>query len=45
VTATGGLLILAIGFRLLRLREIRVANLLPALALAPIAVLVIERAR
>src|SRR5437016_3345006 len=41
----GGLLILAIGFRLLRLREIRVANLLPALALAPIAVLVIERAR
>lgn len=45
VTATGGVLILAIGLRLLRLREIRVANLLPALALAPLAVLVLERLR
>jgi uncharacterized membrane protein YqgA involved in biofilm formation len=45
VTATGGLLIVAIGLRLLRVREIRVANLLPALALAPLAVLVIERLR
>lgn len=43
VTATGGVLIIAIGFRLLRLREIRVGNLLPALALAPLAVVVIER--
>jgi uncharacterized protein len=43
VTATGGVLILAIGLRLLRLREIRVANLLPALVLAPVAVLIIER--
>lgn len=45
VTATGGVMILAIGFRLLRIREIRVANLLPALAIAPIAVLVIEHLR
>jgi uncharacterized protein len=45
VTATGGILIVAIGLRLLRLREIRVANLLPALALAPVAVLVVERLR
>lgn len=45
VTATGGLLILAIGLRLLRVREIRVANLLPALAFAPVAVLVVERIR
>jgi uncharacterized protein len=45
VTATGGVLILAIGLRLLRLREVRVGNLLPALALAPIAVLVIEQLR
>ena len=43
VTATGGILILAIGLRLLRLREVRVGNLLPALALAPIAVLLVER--
>ena len=45
VTATGGLLILAIGLRLLRVREIPVANLLPALLLAPAAVVVIERLR
>jgi uncharacterized membrane protein YqgA involved in biofilm formation len=38
VTATGGVLILAIGLRLLRIREVRVANLLPALALAPVGV-------
>ncbi|MFN2590590.1 MAG: DUF554 domain-containing protein [Actinomycetota bacterium] len=43
ITATGGVLILAIGLRLLRLREVRVGNLLPALALAPVAVLVIEQ--
>jgi uncharacterized membrane protein YqgA involved in biofilm formation len=43
VTATGGVLILAIGLRLLRVREIRVANLLPALLLAPLAVVVVER--
>jgi uncharacterized membrane protein YqgA involved in biofilm formation len=45
VTATGGVLILAIGLRLLRVREVRVGNLLPALALAPVAVLVVERLR
>jgi uncharacterized membrane protein YqgA involved in biofilm formation len=45
VTATGGLLIIAIGLRLLRVREIPVANLLPALALAPLAVLAVERLR
>jgi uncharacterized protein len=38
VTATGGVLILGIGLRLLKLREVRVANLLPALALAPFGV-------
>jgi uncharacterized membrane protein YqgA involved in biofilm formation len=42
VTATGGVLILAIGLRLLRIREVRVANLLPALLLAPLAVVAIE---
>ena len=45
VTATGGLLIIAIGLRLLRVREVRVANLLPALAIAPAAVLIVERLR
>lgn len=43
ITATGGVLILAIGLRLLQVREIRVANLIPALALAAIAAAVIDR--
>jgi uncharacterized protein len=43
VTATGGVLILSIGLRLLRIREVRAGNLLPALVLAPVAVLVIEQ--
>jgi uncharacterized membrane protein YqgA involved in biofilm formation len=43
VTATGGVLIIGIGFRLLRVREVRVGNLLPALLLAPLAVLVVEQ--
>jgi len=38
MTATGGLLILAIGFQLLEIRRIRVASLLPALVIAPAAV-------
>lgn len=45
ITATGGLLILAIGLRLLRVREVPVANLLPALLLAPLSVVVIEHLR
>jgi uncharacterized membrane protein YqgA involved in biofilm formation len=36
MTAVGGILILAVGLRLLELRDIAVANLLPALPLAPI---------
>lgn len=38
MTATGGVMILAIGLLLLDLRRIRVANLLPALAIAPLVV-------
>jgi uncharacterized membrane protein YqgA involved in biofilm formation len=45
ITATGGVLILAIGLRLLQVREIRVANLLPALALAPVAAAIIDQLR
>jgi uncharacterized membrane protein YqgA involved in biofilm formation len=37
MTAVGGVMILGIGLRLLELREVRVANLLPALVLAPVA--------
>ncbi len=36
MTAVGGLLILGIGLRLLEVKQIRVGNLLPAVALAPL---------
>lgn len=36
VTATGGLLLVGVALRLLRIREIPVADLLPALVLAPV---------
>jgi uncharacterized membrane protein YqgA involved in biofilm formation len=45
ITAAGGILILAIGLRLLELREIRVANLLPALVLAPATVAIMQAIR
>jgi uncharacterized membrane protein YqgA involved in biofilm formation len=38
LTATGGILILGIGFGLLELKKIRVANLLPAILIAPLMV-------
>jgi uncharacterized membrane protein YqgA involved in biofilm formation len=43
MTAAGGVMIMGIGLRLLELREVRVANLLPALVLAPVAVALVER--
>ena len=41
ITATGGLLLVGVALRLLRLREIPVADLLPALLVAPILVAVV----
>ncbi|MCW2795408.1 DUF554 domain-containing protein [Nocardioides sp.] len=38
ITATGGLLLVGVAFRLLRVREIPVADLLPALLVAPLLV-------
>jgi uncharacterized protein len=38
ITAVGGLLLVGVALRLLRIREIPVADLLPALALAPVLV-------
>jgi uncharacterized protein len=38
MTATGGIIIVAIGFKLLNLKEIRLASFLPALVLAPLIV-------
>jgi uncharacterized protein len=37
-TATGGILILGLGLTLLELKEVRVANMLPALLFAPLIV-------
>ncbi len=41
ITATGGLLLVGVGLRLLRIREIPVADLLPALLVAPALVAVV----
>jgi uncharacterized membrane protein YqgA involved in biofilm formation len=39
ITATGGLLLVGIALRLLRIRKIPVADLIPALLVAPVLVL------
>jgi uncharacterized membrane protein YqgA involved in biofilm formation len=38
MTATGGVLILGLGLMLLELKEVRVANMLPALLIAPLLI-------
>jgi uncharacterized membrane protein YqgA involved in biofilm formation len=38
MTATGGVLILGLGLVLLELKEVRVANMLPALLIAPLLI-------
>ena len=38
ITATGGLLLVGVGIRLLQLKAIPVGNLLPALVVAPLLV-------
>jgi len=38
LTATGGLILVAIGLRLLKIRDLRVANMLPALVISPLLV-------
>lgn len=43
LTAAGGLLIVGIGLNLLELAQIRVGNLLPAVFIAPLLVLVMEK--
>ncbi|MEJ7831975.1 MAG: DUF554 domain-containing protein [Nocardioides sp.] len=43
ITATGGLLLVGVALRLLRIREVPVADLLPALLLAPVLVQITGR--
>jgi hypothetical protein len=45
VTATGGLLLLGVGLRLLRIRQVPVGNLLPALLVAPLLVALVAALR
>jgi uncharacterized membrane protein YqgA involved in biofilm formation len=42
--ATGGVILLGLGLRLLNLRQVRVANMLPALVVAPVAVWLVDAA-
>ncbi|WP_148614732.1 DUF554 domain-containing protein [Nocardioides rubriscoriae] len=45
ITATGGLLLVGVGLRLLRIKEVAVADLLPALLVAPALVAVVASLR
>lgn len=45
LTATGGVLILGISLLLLELKSVRVANLLPAIVIAPLLVLILQAVR
>jgi len=42
ITATGGVLLLGTGLRVLQIRMVNIADLLPALAVAPLLVLVVD---
>jgi uncharacterized membrane protein YqgA involved in biofilm formation len=41
LTATGGVLLLGVGLRLLQIRQVAVGNMLPALVVAPILTLIL----
>ncbi len=43
ITATGGILLLGVGLRMLQIRQVPVGNLLPALAVAPILTAIVAR--
>ena len=45
MNAVGGLLILAVGLRLLDIRDVKVADYLPAIVVAPVLVAVVARAK
>jgi uncharacterized protein len=42
ITATGGVLLLGIGLRILQLRQVAVADMLPALVVAPVLTLIVQ---
>jgi uncharacterized membrane protein YqgA involved in biofilm formation len=45
ITATGGMLLLGVGFRMLEIRRMRVADMLPALVVAPLLTELVSRLR
>jgi uncharacterized membrane protein YqgA involved in biofilm formation len=45
ITATGGLLLVGVSLRLLRIRDVPVADLLPALLVAPLLTLAVAAIR
>jgi uncharacterized membrane protein YqgA involved in biofilm formation len=45
MTAAGGLIIVGIGIRLLKIRDIRVGNFLPALVIAPATVFILDQVK
>lgn len=45
LTATGGLMLVGIGLRLLEVRQIRVGDLLPALVVAPVLTTIVAALR
>jgi len=45
ITATGGILLLGVGLRILQVRAVPVANMLPALVLAPLLTAVVIQLR
>jgi uncharacterized membrane protein YqgA involved in biofilm formation len=42
LTATGGVLLLGVGLRLLQIRQVAVGNMLPALIVAPVITLILS---
>ncbi|MEN9821857.1 MAG: hypothetical protein RLZ04_283 [Actinomycetota bacterium] len=45
ITATGGMMLLGVGFRMLEIRRMRVADMLPALVVAPLLTELVSRLR
>jgi uncharacterized membrane protein YqgA involved in biofilm formation len=43
ITATGGVLLIGVGLRVLRIKSIAVGDMLPALIVAPILTLIVTR--
>jgi uncharacterized membrane protein YqgA involved in biofilm formation len=43
ITATGGVLLIGVGLRILRIKSVAVGDMLPALIIAPLLTLIVAR--